>query len=526
MSNKWMMATACLAAIGTQAVAQTQYDAARLTGSELNGTARFVGMGGAMGALGADISVIGVNPAGIGLYRSNEVTATGGFNVTCTESGSGAQPMSDNRTRASFDQAGFVYSTKIGNHTSLRYLNFGFNYRKSKNFNRVFKAGGLLDGLSQTQQMANLMAGAIHSVSEVDAIYDYRLGGSGNPYSPSGSNYPYLGVMGVRTELVGVRKDESGLKGWNGDAYGYTSREEGGVQQYDFNVSFNVEDRMYFGATLGVYDVDYKRYTYYTEDIYDGKHEGLYDLQNSFRTEGTGVDLKLGAIFRPIEDSPFRFGVAVHTPTWYTLTDTYWSDLYSEIQFDGEAGVSKAEEYTPDYVGGSSLRDYELRTPWKFNASLGTVVGGIMALGAEYEFADYGSSKLYYDGGDEMELQNQIIKEDLKGVHTLRVGMETRISPAFSLRAGYNYTTSGFEKTAYKALDWNDMRTDTEYTNDLDRHTVAVGLGYRGRSFFVDMAYKYDFQKSDFYAFSADALQAAKVDNERHQVLLTAGFRF
>lgn len=524
MKKKWMTA-ACLVLTGMQAVAQTQYDAARLSGSELNGTARFVGMGGAMGALGADISVIGTNPAGIGLYRSNEVTASFGFNATRAESNFGGTAMKDNRTRASFDQAGFVYSTKIGNHTPLRYLNFGFNYHKSKNFNRVFQSGGMLGGLSQTQQMANLMGGAIHSIAEVDAIWNYN-GGSNNPYSPSGSNYPYLGVMGVRTDLVGVKKDETGLKGWNGDASGYQCREEGGIQQYDFNISMNVEDRMYFGATIGVYDVDYKRTTYYTEDIYDGAHEGFYELQNWFRTEGTGVDFKLGAIFRPIEDSPFRFGLAVHTPTWYTLTDTYAADLYSEITYSGDAQATTAEEYTPDYVNGYSLRDYELRTPWKFSASLGTVVGGIMALGAEYEFADYGSSKLYYDGGDEMVNQTQYIKKDLKGVHTVRVGMETRIAPEFSLRAGYNYTTSGFEKTAYKALDWNDMRTDTEYANDMDRHTVAVGLGYRGKWFFADLAYKYDLYKQDFYAFSAEALQATKVDNERHQVLMTVGVRF
>ena len=52
--------------------AQTVYDAAKITGKDLNGTARFVGMGGAMGALGGDISTIGTNPAGIGIYRSND----------------------------------------------------------------------------------------------------------------------------------------------------------------------------------------------------------------------------------------------------------------------------------------------------------------------------------------------------------------------------------------------------------------------------------------------------------------------
>ena len=52
--------------ISSAAVAQNQYDALKLMNNDLNGTARFVGMGGAMSALGADISTIGTNPAGIG----------------------------------------------------------------------------------------------------------------------------------------------------------------------------------------------------------------------------------------------------------------------------------------------------------------------------------------------------------------------------------------------------------------------------------------------------------------------------
>ena len=43
--------------------AQDTYESARLLGSDLNGTARYVGMGGAMEALGADISTISTNPA-------------------------------------------------------------------------------------------------------------------------------------------------------------------------------------------------------------------------------------------------------------------------------------------------------------------------------------------------------------------------------------------------------------------------------------------------------------------------------
>ena len=67
MKNK-VIVTACALLAMTTASAQNAYDAEKLLGNDLNGTARFVGMGGAMGALGGDISVISSNPAGIGLF--------------------------------------------------------------------------------------------------------------------------------------------------------------------------------------------------------------------------------------------------------------------------------------------------------------------------------------------------------------------------------------------------------------------------------------------------------------------------
>ena len=528
-----------LVLVSSVAHAQTGYDVLRLAENELNGTARFVGMGGAMGALGADISVIGTNPAGIGLFRSGDVSTTFGFNSTMVKSTFGNTSMDEKNTKASFDQAGFVYSMKVGNRTDLRYVNFGFNYHKRANFNRVMSAGGLLDGQSLTYQMAGMMEESfnINGITDVTAamynIHDYKAGGAGvNPYT-SNEQYPFLGVMGIRSGLVelGSYTDEHGKShdvpvGWDGDQNYYFRREEGGIYQYDFNIAFNVQDKMYFGMTIGVHDVDYKRYSSYSEDISYGTDTGFYELQNVMQTEGTGFNVKVGAIFRPIEDSPFRFGFAIHTPTWYELTDFYGSNVYSEILKDGNVKKEPTEEYPSDYLNGDVLQDYKLVTPWKFNVNMGTIFAGVMAVGAEYEYTDYSTSKLRYVDGYDMENQNQYMKEDMKAVHTLRLGMETRLTDNISLRAGYNYSSSIFNKNAYKALNINDMRTDVEYNNKFDQHTATLGFGYRGRVLYMDAAYKYNVYKSDFYAFSDEALKATKLNNERHQVLLTIGARF
>ena len=114
--------------------AQETYENAILANEDLNGTARYVGMGGALEALGADISTIGSNPAGIGLFRKSSISTSFGL---VSQDGVKSFRNAD-KTNMSFDQIGLVYSTKLDRNSIL---NFGFNYHKSKNFNRRRTAG-------------------------------------------------------------------------------------------------------------------------------------------------------------------------------------------------------------------------------------------------------------------------------------------------------------------------------------------------------------------------------------------------
>ena len=531
------------------AVAQTQYDAARFSGSELNGTARFVGMGGAMSALGADISVIGTNPAGIGLFRSHDLSLSFGFNKNVTNSNLGGTEVKDERTRASFDQLGFVYSTKIGNKTNLRYFNIGFNYHKMANFNRQFSSRGNLNGSSLSWQMQDMMlgTGAYQNQASYDALLDAE-----NPYTSSAYyGTPFLGSMGVRTGLVDdvTGNDGSfGMMGWNGASGDYYSREEGGINAYDFNLSFNVQDRFYFGATLGVYDVNYSRYSSYYETVLDdkGNDNGSFQLNNWFTTDGAGLDLKLGVIVRPMEYSPFRIGFAVHTPIWYSLNDRYTATLGTDIlAFPEKYTENLSDYYAPD---ASYLLEYQLATPWKFNVSMGTTFSNVLAVDAEYEFANYAKARYKDAGGYDLAAANGAVDKYLKNVHTFRIGMEAKFTPQFSFRAGYNYVTSPIADNSARYVPnlstnkadyiwFDETRTDPEYHNLKARNTLTLGLGYRGKFMYADVAYKYDFYKSDFYMFDdyrfsndgnsiVSRNSAAAVNHDRHQLLLTLGVKF
>lgn len=523
-----IMFAAVALALTAGASAQTAFDANRLMGNDLNGTARFVGMGGAMGALGGDISTIGTNPAGIGIYRSNDIMLTFGFNSTTADSEFSGNSMSSSKVRPSFDNAGFVYSSKIGNSTPLRYVNFGFNYRKMKNFNRVMTMGGDLHGLSQTDQMAGQAQGLDPSDLDADPSKNY------DPWM--NHEIGWLSLLGWNGRLINY-DTKDGLYHGFGSATSYpygdfSSEEKGSIQAYDFNVAFNFHDRVYLGLTIGAYNVDYSRYTYYREgfDYEEGYGDhSFYTLDNWFKTTGAGVDFKVGLIVRPIETSPLRIGLAVHSPTFYNLRNVSSALLMSDVVING-----KLEQFDVDTqkAAGDAITDFRLVTPWKYNFSLGYTFGNYLALGAEYEYENYSTAKLKQDIDgyvENMTDENNGIKDALKGVSTFRIGAEIKPIPEFAIRFGYNHSSASIDQNVMKDIPYsgpNSIRTDTEYSTTKAKNNYTVGMGYRGSMFYADVAYQYSAYKENFYPFFSEDLAATKVNNYRSQVLFTVGMRF
>ena len=545
--------------------AQTVYDAAKITNKDLNGTARFVGMGGAMGALGGDISTIGTNPAGIGVYRSNDAMVSFGFSSYGTESNYVGNKMNSDKMRASFDNAGFVLSSKIGNATALRYVNFGFNYQ-AKSFYKNMSMGGNLGDYTQTDYMAAQAGGIkdwsgdIYTDPEVGWLsalgYDGYLitdliAHNGQGDVPSGY-VPYMvggkQVKNLNGDLVYITPGEYGGMFWGGNG-SFRSEERGGIDQYDFNISFNINDRVYLGVTVGAYAIDYSKYTFYDENYLDkaGNATGQgYNLQSWNKIHGSGFDVKFGAIVRPFEYSPLKIGLAIHTPTYYNLDYKTNARLESDVLNDldianeSEVGSGVIGQYnvdTYDILKGDMVRQFQLQTPWTYNVSLGYTIGKDLALGAEYEYQDYSSMKFKDQEGysDTFGYENSTTSM-LKGVSTIRLGAEYKVIPQFALRAGYNYTSAIFNSDAYKDLPYNSIQTDTDFANTKALSNYTLGIGYRGSMFYADLAYKYSSYKEDFHPFinaymDGEQLvigspEATKVKNTRSQVLLTLGLRF
>ncbi len=504
----------CLLAVSPM-LAQETYENMKVMTEDLNGTARYVGMGGAMEALGADISTIGSNPAGIGLMRKSTISASFGL----VSQQDAADFSHGDKTNMSFDQAGFVYTGFDGNNS---WVNLGFNYHKSRNFDYILSAA---DGLGNASQNKLTYAKAKNGLL-------YEVAGDVTPdFNRSYASCSQLDDIYARNLNYDTRDNT-----WYYDeawAYALNRAHKGYVGEYDINLSGGVNGRVYWGLTVGISDVRYRHYGEYTEQL-DGFHLTVADDRE---IKGTGYDIKAGVIVRPIEQSGFRIGAYVHTPTWYTLTTT--NDTYVS---DGSMTV----------YGGESYK-FKLYTPWRFGVSLGHTVGSMLALGATYEYTDYGSMDTryvtdsyldwygdYHDRSESDNIMNRHTEQTLKGVSTLKFGAEMKPLPELAVRLGYNYISPMYSKDGFKDgtldSDGSYYSSATDYTNWDCTHRITAGVGYTLGNVNLSAAYQYSVRKGDFYPFmnyvdndsAADdnICNAVKMNDKRHQLIFTLGYTF
>ena len=513
---------AALAIVAVQSKAQDAvnldtYIGAQLATEDLNGTARYVGMGGAMDALGADISTMGSNPAGIGLFRHSQVS--GSFGLVSQSEG---KTFADGaKTNPSFDQIGVVISSRTG---VSSFWNVGFNYHKSRNFNHVLSAAARsVNGSSQNRQTyikgVNGDLAKRYGVSMVDE-FCLKMMESGTDPETGNPLYNYI----------------------NSDDYTFNRAQTGYIGEYDFNLSGNIDNRFYLGLTVGVKGVHYNSYTEYEETLNSISDPELKYVKmiDSHKITGTGFDIKAGIIVRPIEESPFRVGLSVASPTFYKLTTENLSSLSDQYGMLLEM---------------NDKADFRFNTPWKFALSAGHTINNELAIGASYEYADYSTNDMraitsagydwygeYYDNSDSDPVMKAHAERTLKGVSTFKVGAEYKVDKNIAVRVGYNYVSPMYKSDGVRDLTLNSpgcmMASTTDYTNWKSTNRLTAGVGFYFDQFRFDVAYQYQMRKGDFYPYMnglsgfdgvetvTNVCNAQEVKDNRHQLLCTLAYSF
>lgn len=529
------------AAIPLLMSAQAASDAYTISQPDLRGTARFMSMAGAFGALGGDLSVLNQNPGGIGVYRSSDAGITLNFDNQSISAKDGVSSNSVNQFKFTCNNAGYIGAYKLDSEI-VPNINWGFSYSRPVSYNRHY--AGRINSL--TSSLSNYVAGVTNNSGYTSSDMSYQTNDAGedtyNPYTQS--NAPWLSILSYNTYLTNPTQNGSNFKGLLGSGttgFGeFETIEQGGVDEFNMDFGGNLSNMLYWGLGFGITDMDYKKYTYYGEGLTDAyianatgqlvNGTASYGLENWLKTTGTGWNFKMGVIFKPVNE--FRIGLAFHTPTYWSLKDEIGTQVnYSFVNNDFK---NEGNGWAND--GYTSESWYHVRTPWKFIASAATVISSKAILSFDYEYDAYNDMKVLSDNDEEYTDVTNNIQQYYKATNTFRIGGEYRVTPQFSLRAGYSYQSSPVKDEAYNnRVNIVTAGTTPAYTFDKSIQYYTAGLGYHYQTFYTDLAYVHKYRKGEYHAFSpeidgngnvVEATPTSSLKDNNNQIIWTIGVRF
>lgn len=520
---------------------QMPADLAQLSQTHAFGTARAMGMGGAFVSLGADLTSLSLNPAGLGMYRSNELSITPLVALSNASTAGTDAWQGNSRSRFALGNVGLALNLYENSKRRLVSLTLGIGLNRIADFNTRYSFSSL------SRYDGNLMP-------TIADVFGQQLGQADIwPGSDGGLGYGYdpafwPAILGYNGYMLNVENDGRGDL-WVPSYIGHNASvlhstevvQSGSINEFSLAVGGNIDNVLYFGASLGVQSVRRTMsVTYQEEYLYpdsggvatdrDGAmlsaqldYSSLYQRQT---LSGAGVNFKLGVTVRPV--AGLRLGVAFHTPTYYALSQTYRADIET-LGHNNETGE---EQYSTDRT--PQQRD-EGAGSWDFTSPARLMFGASYTLGrfaivsVDYERAWYNGIRVKNlpDVGMSPEFYKADFKRNFCATNTLRAGIELRPVPTVALRVGGGYSDSMFRDRA------EQINTPVAY--ETRYFTAGVGVNLSRRTV-LDLAYQYVDQKQTSYElfFSYDDRAGAMFTHSglydtslvRHYLALTLGVRF
>lgn len=482
----------------SHALAQNEADALRYSQRFFGTTARSAAMGGAFASLGGDISTLGYNPAGIGVFRNTELIFTPSFSMDEAGTTFYGNRRTENEHKLGLNNLGFIASFNRNSTTGWVGTNFGLAYHRHNDFNRR----QVIQGRNPHSSMA-------------DYFQFYAEG-----YLP-GDLDPFWEGLAYDTYVIDLEEETT-------DSYfplvplGSMQREiintSGYAGEWLFSFGANYEHKFFLGATFAIESVDFTRNSNYSE-IND--HDADYYFEEfrfgrSLNTWGTGYTFKAGFIYTPVQ--LIRIGGSFHLPTYYSLTDEWDHEMESWFASDFPAGsYHHAVPVTGNENSiGKAVKEYSLNTPFRFIGGIGFMLPGQLGvISVDYEYVDYTSMRLRETRGDDPFIeQNEIIQNVYRQTENLKGGVELRLGQ-FMLRGGYALYGSPFAA--------GQMNEDAGYT------AWSGGFGFREKRFYIDLGFVRTMQDQHYLLYEqvpGMGMESAlgKFTNDRFMV--TAGIRF
>lgn len=444
----------------------------------ISGTSRYVGMAGAMAAVGGDVSAAKDNPAALGLFLHSEATVS--FDYLCS------QTCSKNHNVALPDLSWVFSVYNLNKQRGVLANNFLLSYKRLAVFNSDWQFSERGMSASQTDVMALQAAGlSSASVQASDAYNDSEVG--------------WLTKAGYDAWLIDPR--EEGGTDWRSLEDGLVDaklrlREKGKIDAFTLGWGMNISHRWYVGLTMNLLSLDYQKSSVYSEEFESGND---YQLSSVCDVKGIGVNFTAGLLWRP--SAHWRLAASVQTPSFSQLATTCYGDIVSHLLVDGVNGQYSSQ--SPSYKD-------ELSRPMPMR-----VVAGLA-----YQLGEKGMISTEYDYQHGFE--TSVVDE-----HLMKFGAEAVLKRHVFLNMGYAVRLPGKYKEGEGVFvpGTNSARLDTDFRQPGLRHFASAGLSYRTQHIVLGAAYQFSLSNQLFFAHY---LQEHPWDGKlnQHRVVVSLAFKY
>lgn len=465
----------------------------KYTDVNFQGSARFMGMGGSMGALGGDISSSGINPASLGGMTENYagIGALDNFKFNSSTYNGVTELNSSNSFKV--PSAGFVIAEDMSDkENGIMFQQITVQY----------------SGIKSLHSNLNYNGQNFYSLLEPFAIH-----GQGIPPSDIYSQRAFTTAMAYEVFALDYNSSNETYvpRLNNGDMYHEREvRTRGGIGEGGIGYSINFSHTFYLGANLNFRFIRHKEEIRHKETLTDTSIVSLrsFEYDNNIHTKGFGGNLKLGAIY--LVNNNIKLGIAYHSPSFMSMEDSVYSDMKATHDFGTQEVL---DGFEPFYI-----YKYRHRTPQRMigSVSYGTFDQKI-GVNLDVEYSNYSKAifKRALIDGDAYNFEdvNEAMSTTYAPVVNFRLGGEVKIVEDVFARAGY-----GLYPTPLRAR---------ASMFDNPRHFYSGGFGFKIDEFIIDLAYSYTQYSSEYYAFDPSKIENLVTTNtQSHSVVLTVSGRF
>lgn len=495
--------------------AQEPSDALRMAWSSTSGTARTQAIGGAIGALGGDITSAYVNPAGLAFYKTGDAVLSFGYKSLSTSGTYLGRTEQDRRGSLVFGTNGFVVGTNTKN-------------SKGKNGTAAFALA-----INRTAEFgSNILYRGLNNKNSYSYKFLEEINGERDANNVA-QNYPFGTSLAFNTYWIDT------IGGGSSGNYQFQSRatvgsgllqenviaNKGGITELAIAFAGSSQDKYYYGLTLGFPFMNYERQSTFTEADATTNTANKFDyasISEYLSTKGSGINLKLGFTYKP---APFvRLGLAIHTPTFYKLTDHYNASVTTNTE------SYKGEQTQSSYLftnNKDAAFSYYHKTPFRFIASAAYVLHETEDvkqqkgfLTADIEYINYKGSTYTRDPQSDnsqstrayLSSLNNAIDNAYQGAINVRVGGELKFT-TFMVRGGVAHLGNPYINIA------GETGSKMQYTG---------GIGYRNKGFFIDITYIQTTGNDVHFAYRLEkqSYSGATLKQNGGTILFTIGSKF